>query len=88
MTKIGFLAAAGFSPLTPFQHFAVLRFLPMVPRSWALRMCVTAEGTSHAVAPMSTWTMPIASPIAIAVSVRSATYVPTAITKSFMPYRT
>lgn len=55
------------------QHFAVLRFFPIVPRCWILRMESAAAGTVHAVSPRSAVTGPMASAVWMAVSVRGAT---------------
>jgi hypothetical protein len=55
------------------QHFTVLRFLPMVPRFWTLRMYSAASGTLHDVLPMFTLTTPISSAVRIAWSVSAFT---------------
>src|SRR5215216_1999805 len=70
------------------QHFADLRFFPIAPRCCTLRMYSGAYGTLHSVSPISTVTRPIFSAVSIASALSGLTWLPTAITKLFIVYRT
>src|SRR5262249_33041535 len=65
----------------PAQQNAVFRFFPSFPARSTLSMYSVADGTLHAVPPMSTSTLPIARATALAFAVSGTTIDPTVITK-------
>ena len=66
------------------QHFADLRFLPMVPRCSTFRMESGANGTLQEVLPISTVTGPMVSAAFLAASVRGRTWTPSEMIKPFI----